>query len=171
MGCIVDSISSPCTLGNRSLALGCDILTHVADDTEDPADRFEILLQLGAAPNPESCGHEEHSHDIISSPGNGNVVTCLTVQALRKRHWDIMDCNIAGRGSYGSVFKARLKATGEFVAIKVIQLGEEDRITDIQKEISMLSECNHPNVVRYMVRLGPCRCGLSDIPQGIRCFM
>ncbi len=37
------------------------------------------------------------------------------------------------------------------MAIKVIQLGEGDKIADIQKEISMLSECNHPNVVRYIV--------------------
>ena len=63
------------------------------------------------------------------------------------------------------------------MAIKVIQLGEEDRITDIQKEISMLSECNHPNVVRYMVSLAPCSCGcnsscgLSDIIEGNKCFM
>jgi serine/threonine protein kinase len=61
----------------------------------------------------------------------------------------------AGRGSYGSVYKALLKATGEFVAIKVIQHGEGDKIADIQKEISMLSECNHPNVVRYIVCLPP----------------
>jgi len=56
-----------------------------------------------------------------------------------------------GRGSYGSVYKALLKATGEFVAIKVIQHGQGDKMADIQKEISMLSECNHPNVVRYIV--------------------
>lgn len=49
------------------------------------------------------------------------------------------------------MYKALLKATGEFVAIKVIQLGEGDKVADIQKEISMLSECNHPNVVRYIV--------------------
>ena len=96
---------------------------------------------------------------------------CLTVQqAATKRHWDILDCNNAGRGSYGSVFKARLKATGEFVAIKVIQLGEDDRIMDIQKEISMLSECNHPNVVRYMVRRAPCSCGVARHPGYPRCF-
>jgi serine/threonine protein kinase len=60
---------------------------------------------------------------------------------------------LAGRGSYGSVYKALLKATGEFVAIKVIQHGEGDKIADIQKEISMLSECKHPNVVRYIVHI------------------
>ena len=59
----------------------------------------------------------------------------------------------AGRGSYGSVFKARVRATGELVAIKVIPIGESDDIADIQKEIDMLKGCNHPNVVHYLVRL------------------
>ena len=71
----------------------------------------------------------------------------------------------AGRGSYGSVYKALLKATGEFVAIKVIQLGEGDKIADIQKEISMLSECNHPNVVRYIVSLSNLGCAKSPLTR------
>ena len=50
------------------------------------------------------------------------------------------------------MYKALHKETGEYVAIKVIQLTEQDIVFDIQKEISMLRECNHPNVVRYIVR-------------------
>lgn len=57
----------------------------------------------------------------------------------------------AGRGSYGSVYQARVKDTDETVAIKVIPVGEHDDIGDIQKEIDMLKECDHPNVVRYLV--------------------
>lgn len=54
------------------------------------------------------------------------------------------------------------------MAIKVIQLGEGDKIADIQKEISMLSECNHPNVVRYIVSLSkqwPLRKPLLKTPR------
>ena len=51
------------------------------------------------------------------------------------------------------MFKARVRATGELVAIKVIPIGESDDIADIQKEIDMLKGCNHPNVVHYLVRL------------------
>ncbi len=45
-----------------------------------------------------------------------------------------------------------MKDSDETVAIKVIPVGEQDDIAEIQKEIDMLKECNHPNVVRYLVR-------------------
>lgn len=45
-----------------------------------------------------------------------------------------------------------MKDTGEIVAIKIIPLGSDDDIAEIQKEIEMLQECNHPNIVRYLVR-------------------
>ena len=47
-----------------------------------------------------------------------------------------------------------MKATDETVAIKVIPVGEADDADDIQKEIDMLRDCDHPNIVRYLV----CRC-------------
>ena len=40
--------------------------------------------------------------------------------------------------------------TGEIVAIKIVSLDESDQGLDsIRKEISVLKECNHPNIVRY----------------------
>lgn len=58
----------------------------------------------------------------------------------------------AGRGSYGTVYKAKIRETGELVAIKIIPLGDASEMEEVQREITMLQECNHPNVVRYMVR-------------------
>ncbi len=46
-----------------------------------------------------------------------------------------------------------MKDTEERVAIKVIPVGENDDIEEIQKEIDMLKECDHPNVVHYLVSL------------------
>jgi len=60
-------------------------------------------------------------------------------------------CILPGKGSYGSVYEARVKDTEDRVAIKVIPVGENDNIEDIQKEIDMLKECDHPNVVHYLV--------------------
>ena len=57
-----------------------------------------------------------------------------------------------GKGSYGSVFKARVKKTGEIVAAKRIQLprhNDEEGFKAVQREISTLQGCSHPNVVRY----------------------
>ncbi|KAG2322669.1 hypothetical protein Bca52824_015882 [Brassica carinata] len=59
--------------------------------------------------------------------------------------------NELGKGSYGSVYKARDLKTSEIVAIKVISLTEgEEGYEEIRGEIEMLQQCNHPNVVRYL---------------------
>lgn len=59
----------------------------------------------------------------------------------------------AGRGSYGAVHKARILSSGDIVAVKIIPVTEQDEIASIQKEIAMLRECSHPNIVKYYVRL------------------
>jgi len=55
-----------------------------------------------------------------------------------------------GEGTYGIVYKAKNKETGDIVALKRIRLESEDEgvpCTAI-REISLLKELNHPNIVR-----------------------
>ncbi|KAI0897799.1 Pkinase-domain-containing protein [Annulohypoxylon nitens] len=55
-----------------------------------------------------------------------------------------------GSGSFGVVYKGIEIATGEVVAIKLIDLeSTEDDIQDIQAEISVLSTCASPYVTQY----------------------
>ncbi|KAL9046284.1 MAG: hypothetical protein Q9206_007116 [Seirophora lacunosa] len=55
-----------------------------------------------------------------------------------------------GSGSFGVVYKAIERATGDIVAIKLIDLeSSDDDIQDIQQEISVLSTCDSPFVTRY----------------------
>ena len=55
-----------------------------------------------------------------------------------------------GEGTYGVVYKCENQETHEFVAIKNIRLESEDEgvpCTAI-REISLLKELEHPNIVR-----------------------
>mmetsp|Transcript_3879 Transcript_3879/g.5196 ORF Transcript_3879/g.5196 Transcript_3879/m.5196 type:complete len:498 (+) Transcript_3879:73-1566(+) len=53
-----------------------------------------------------------------------------------------------GEGSYGAVFKALDKRDGTTVAIKVLQVENEDA-ADLQKEINILKECKSKYIVAY----------------------
>ena len=58
-----------------------------------------------------------------------------------------------GSGSYGTVYKAVSKASGETLAIKVIrkeQKAEREWHVLMQSELQMLKELNHPNLVRVV---------------------
>ncbi|KAK5164510.1 uncharacterized protein LTR77_009716 [Saxophila tyrrhenica] len=55
-----------------------------------------------------------------------------------------------GSGSFGIVYKALEKSTGQYVAIKHIDLeGSDDDIREIQQEISLLATCSSSYVTAY----------------------
>ncbi|XP_053502592.1 mitogen-activated protein kinase kinase kinase kinase 5-like [Ictalurus furcatus] len=54
-----------------------------------------------------------------------------------------------GGGTYGEVYKARNKQTGEMAAIKIIKMEPEDDFSVIQQEIVMVKSCKHSNIVAY----------------------
>ncbi|XP_028320625.1 mitogen-activated protein kinase kinase kinase kinase 5 [Gouania willdenowi] len=54
-----------------------------------------------------------------------------------------------GGGTYGDVFKARNKQSGELAAIKLVKMEPEDDFSIIQQEIVIVKSCKHPNIVAY----------------------
>ncbi|CBH13635.1 protein kinase, putative [Trypanosoma brucei gambiense DAL972] len=54
-----------------------------------------------------------------------------------------------GVGNYGSVIKARNRHTQEITAIKLVLLVDKDERDFVQREISILKRCRHPNIVHY----------------------
>lgn len=72
----------------------------------------------------------------------------LTDQDLKKDPVDVFDLlEKLGEGSYGSVHKGTYKATNHVVAIKKVPLDTD--LIEIIREIKVLGENDHPNVVRY----------------------
>eukprot|EP01135_Chromosphaera_perkinsii_P009416 Nk52_evm92s1737 gene=Nk52_evmTU92s1737 len=53
-----------------------------------------------------------------------------------------------GDGSFGKVYKAKVKKTGEWAAAKIVKLEGDDELEDFQIEIDILAECDHHNVVK-----------------------
>eukprot|EP00127_Corallochytrium_limacisporum_P003114 Clim_evm43s146 gene=Clim_evmTU43s146 len=58
--------------------------------------------------------------------------------------------DMIGKGASATVHSAKIKATGEDVAIKIINLDKfEANIDEITKEIKVMAQCRHENVVTY----------------------
>jgi len=56
-----------------------------------------------------------------------------------------------GEGAFARVYRAKVRTTGEDVAIKTLQLEKyKDTLDDIRKEISIMSQMRHPNLVRVV---------------------
>lgn len=71
-----------------------------------------------------------------------------------------------GEGSFGSVYKASLKSTGELVAIKKIKLSSANRsdIKNVANEVRVLCSLDHPNIVSY-------KCSFWDKYQSNICIV
>lgn len=54
-----------------------------------------------------------------------------------------------GKGGYGSVVKARNRLDSNFYAVKIINKCTEAALDKVLNEVRLLSQLNHPHVVRY----------------------
>ncbi|KAL7750289.1 hypothetical protein RI367_004462 [Sorochytrium milnesiophthora] len=57
---------------------------------------------------------------------------------------------IIGSGSYGEVYKARMKATGSLAAVKLVKLEPGEDLDEVLNEVNFLRSCNHHNIVSYL---------------------
>ncbi|KAK2958086.1 putative serine/threonine protein kinase [Blattamonas nauphoetae] len=55
-----------------------------------------------------------------------------------------------GSGTYGAVYKARDVTTGQFVALKSMEIEEDDSLEDALVEIQVMYECKSPFITKYL---------------------
>ncbi|KAL1234883.1 Serine/threonine-protein kinase [Trichinella pseudospiralis] len=72
----------------------------------------------------------------------------LDPESLNKQPEEVFDilCKL-GEGSYGSVYKAIHKSTGQCLAVKQVPVDTD--LQEIIKEISIMQQCDSPYVVKY----------------------
>jgi len=78
----------------------------------------------------------------------GSELRKLSEESLKRPPEEVFDVlEKLGEGSYGSVFKAMHKESGQVVAIKQVPVDTD--LQEIIKEISMMQQCDSPYVVKY----------------------
>ncbi|KAK4317534.1 hypothetical protein Pmani_011378 [Petrolisthes manimaculis] len=94
--------------------------------------------------NNKSEQHNKHSEEQNE---NGELVK-LSEESLMRQPEEVFDiiCKL-GEGSYGSVYKALHKESGQVLAIKQVPIDTD--LQEIIKEISIMQQCDSHHVVKY----------------------
>lgn len=102
--------------------------------------------------------------DVSANPSRfGSISSLLPVTPRRQRHdsmnaggpfqrsrykEDFVEEGRLGKGGFGEVVKARKKLDGQIYAIKKITQKSSASLTEVLKEVRLLSQLSHPRVVR-----------------------
>jgi len=120
------------------------------------------------APPSEKRWSRQSTMSCERDPATGTV-KALTLSSVRE-HWDRETSDVGavhgseitwvrgsmlGRGSLGRVFKALNVNTGQILAVKEIPIdlnneSDANYIRDLQNEVSIMQELQHPHIVRYL---------------------
>lgn len=89
-------------------------------------------------------------------------------------NYELVD--LLGEGTFGKVYKAVHRETNKPYAVKIIKIRYEDEgvPSTAIREVSLLKECNHPNVIRlHQVFYSPARLGLvfEFLDMDLRLFL
>ncbi len=81
-----------------------------------------------------------------SRPRHDSMNTSVPISRYKE---DFTELERLGKGGFGEVVKARKKLDGQLYAIKKITQKSSASLTEVLKEVHLLSHLSHPYVVRY----------------------
>ncbi|PNH45142.1 hypothetical protein VD0004_g2641 [Verticillium dahliae] len=98
-----------------------------------------------------SISNSYHSNDSsqMLMPRLRRESTNRTMNSSSRYREDFVEEGRLGKGGFGEVVKARKKLDGQIYAIKKISQRSQSSLTEILKEVRLLSQLSHPAVVRY----------------------
>lgn len=96
------------------------------------------------------CREAEGAAGVLGTGGNAPGTLCFQGSSADMDMFQKVEK--IGEGTYGVVYKARNKETGQLVALKKIRLDLETEgvPSTAIREISLLKELKHPNIVRLL---------------------
>lgn len=121
----------------RAFALSsCKFLVTDAPIMDE--DSSALMSRLGSTSSLAPIIPRRPRHDSMSLSGPFSRYT-----------HDFVEEGRLGKGGFGEVVKARQKLDGQIYAIKKITQKSSAQLDDVLKEARLLSQLNHPSVVRY----------------------
>lgn len=85
----------------------------------------------------------------MSNPSRIRRESTTTKMGPSRYREDFTEESVLGKGGFGMVVKARKKLDGMIYAIKKINLRSQASLSEVLKEVRLLSKLSHPAVVRY----------------------
>ena len=104
----------------------------------EPSDRGTPALSGGVA-SPTSCRS-------TTSAKRANCSDQVTYELQRS---DFENMEVIGKGSSGYVRKARRKSTNEVLALKVINVFEEEKRRQMMQEVTMMCDAHHEALITF----------------------
>ncbi|KAL2068186.1 hypothetical protein VTL71DRAFT_16284 [Oculimacula yallundae] len=161
---VIQKYSSPIALTD-SLTLSDSLNELVLKMFKADSKKRPRAVELGPS---EFLATDAPILDEMSSSENpsrlGSISSLLPTTPRRQRHdsmnaggpfsrsryrEDFVEEGRLGKGGFGEVVKARKRLDGQIYAIKKITQKSSASLTEVLKEVRLLSQLSHPSVVRY----------------------
>ena len=133
--------------------LGARLSTDLRRRGDKKVFRLKTCLTIAISNQVWKCCGISRSRSLSSRTELGALAPMATSGAKRT-HNDYQKLEKLGEGTFGVVHKARHIETGDVVALKKMRLEEEEDGVPATalREIAILRELKHPNIIEYAAR-------------------